>query len=471
MGLNHYLMLKGFHSQSDEDKLKTRTRCHRVLLRAKNSNGMKYMLKTSPRKAAYSIILSVLEENKWLNKRLTAVLRDFNDHRDRVLITNLVYGTVKNAIYLDWVIKTYLKGWRLDELNPDVRTALRLGTYQLLKTRIPPHAAVNETVNLIKRNNPGGAKLVNALLRKITSSVPNPPHDWIKYSVPKWLFKKLKEIKSETWLGKFVEHYHSSPSVYVRVNTNAISITDFIRQLNRLGVVFSTREFPKECIQLDRHPWEFKMPEPFYYIQDLSTQTLSYLVSPKPGEKILDLTAAPGGKTSHMATMMKNQGTIVAVDINISRLSAMRDLLQRLGIDIGYPIAADARDISFKVRFDRVLIDVPCSGLGTLRRKPEILQRMNPKRIRELVTLQRDILKNAVNLVNPGGFLIYTTCTILDEENQNQVEWFLSKFKDFRVYPARRLVPKEWTDGDFFWADGSKFNCDYVFGAVLRRLP
>ena len=424
----------------------------------------------SPRKAAFDVLMSVLEGKKWLNRRLTAVLSEITAHRDRIFVTNLVYGTVKNVIYLDWALKNHLKGWRLEELDPEVRTALRLGAYQILKTRIPPHAAVNETVDLVKKRNPGGAKLINAVLRKLTSGVPEPPQDWIKYSIPRWLFKRLKNTKSEEWLQNFVEHFHSTPPVYVRVNTLIISVEEFKGYLDRIGVDYSTPGFPEECIRLSRHPWEFKMPEHFYYIQDRSTQVLAYLVSPKSDERILDLTAAPGGKASHIATLMRNQGIVVAVDINTPRVRTMKDLFRRLGIKIGYPVVADARNIAFKVRFDRVLIDVPCSGLGTLRRKPEILLRMTPERVHELVKLQRQILNNAATLVKPSGFLIYATCTVLDDENEKQIKWFLSKFKNFRLLPAYGFVPKEITEGDYLYINGSKFNSDYVFAAVLKRL-
>lgn len=424
----------------------------------------------SPRKAAFDVILSVLEGNKWLNKRLTAVLSEFSNHRDRIFIANLVYGTVKNAIYLDWVIKSHLRGWRMEELDPEVRTALLLGAYQILKTRIPAHAAVNETVNLVKKRNPGGAKLINALLRKLTTNVPEPPMDWIKYSIPRWLYKILKNTKRDDWLKEFIKHYHSAPPVYVRVNTLSISVGEFIKYLDRIGTDYRKPGFPDECISLSRHPWEFKMPEHFYYIQDLSTQTLSYLVSPKPGERILDLTAAPGGKASHMATLMKNQGIVIAVDINSSRVKIMKNLFQRLGIEIGHPVIADARNIAFKIQFDRVLLDVPCSGLGTLRRKPEVLYRMTPERVHELVRLQRQILDNAVNLVKPSGALIYATCTVLEDENEKQIDWFLSKHKNFRLLPAYDIVPKTMTSGYYFYLNGSKSNSDYAFAAILQRV-
>ena len=426
--------------------------------------------KRNPRKAAFSLLLSVLEGEKWLNRRIVPVLAEFRDPRDRGLITLLSYGTVKNVVYLDWVIRQFLQGWTLEELDPEVRVALRMGAFQLLKTRIPPHAAVYETVALIRRRNPGGAALVNAVLRRLAAKgAPEPPEPWIRYSLPRWLYRKLVRDWGEEWARRFAEHFQAPPPIYLRVNTLRATPEQVREFLRRMEVAFQAPGFPPETLQVEQHPWELKMPEAVYYLQDRSTQMLPYLLGPQPGEQILDLTAAPGGKASHMAALMENRGFIVAVDLHLSRARLMKEVFVRLGVEIAHPVVADGRTVAFQARFPHILLDAPCTGLGTLRRKPEIALRMRPERIPELVRLQRELLSHAAELLEPGGELVYATCTITPEENERQVEWFLKAFPNFRLVPAQERVPQEWTRGPYFWADGVTHNCDYAFGAILWK--
>ncbi len=423
----------------------------------------------NPRGAAWYLTHRVVEEGAWLGRILVAVLQHLPPGRARRQATELAYGTVKWTLYLNWVLQQQVHGG-LGRLEPPVRSLLRLGAYQILKTRTPAYAAVDETVQLARQYMPQAAGLVNAVLRRIARGVPEPPHPWIAWSFPRWLYRRWVNRwgpeRTEAWM----RYYHTPPPLYLRTNTLAITRENLLAYLENRGIHAEALPWPPETLKLSRHPWEIPdLPPSWYYVQDRATQGLAHLLAPEPGELVVDLAAAPGGKSTHLAALMQNHGFIVAVDLHFGRIRSLQEVTHRLGASIVQPVVADGRVFALQKPAHRVLLDAPCTGLGTLRRKPEILLRLRPERIPALAHLQQELLAQAARLVQPGGKLVYATCTTEPEENEAQVHQFLKSFQQFEQIPAAERVPADWTDGPFFRSHGFSHDCDEIFGALFRR--
>ncbi len=417
------------------------------------------------------LLYQTLEKGKWVNRILPGVLRHVSDPRVRKQATEWTYGTLKWLLYLDWVGKQFLHGYRIQDLDPEVRTSLRLGLYHLLKISSPPYAVVNTSVEWVKRRNPGGAALLNAVLRRVAEhEAPEPPHPWIAWSIPKWLYRRWEQRLGPKRLETWIRHYHSPPPLYVRYNPLRIERSDFEGLLRSLEVPYERYEFPPEAYRLERHPWEVDLLEETYYVQDLSTQALVSLIQPEAAELIVDAAAAPGGKASHMAARMQNRGRILCVDLHLGRCRIMRGVFQRLGVENAWIVNADARTLRLQKQVDGVLIDVPCSGLGTIRRKPEILLRMTPQKILQMSKLQRQILDNVARWIRPGGFLVYATCTTEPEENEGQIQAFLERHPEFEKVPAEEYISAwGWTEDGNLWVEGPQWDCDFAFAVRLQK--
>jgi len=423
----------------------------------------------TPRGAAWYLVHRVTEEGAWLGRLLVAVLHHLPPGPPRKRATEWAYGTVKWTLYLDWVLQQTVHGG-LQRLDPPVRSLLRLGAYQLLKGRVPPYAAVDETVAFARQVVPQASGLVNAVLRRLSRGVPEPPHPWIAWSFPRWLYLRWLQRWGPEGTEARMRHYHSAPPLYLRVNTLQVTPQKVQAFLRDRGVRAESVGWPPETLRLDRHPWEIPdLPPSWYYVQDRATQALAHLLGPEPGEVVVDLAAAPGGKATHLAALMRNQGIVVAVDRHLGRVRILQQVAQRLGTTVVLPVAADGRTLALQRPVDRVLLDAPCTGLGTLRRKPEILLRLRPERIHQLSRLQWQLLARAASLVRPGGTLLYATCTTEPEENEHQVAQFLQRFPRFRLIPAAERVPEAWTDGPYFRSHALAHDCDEIFGALFRR--
>ncbi len=262
-----------------------------------------------------------------------------------------------------------------------------------------------------------------------------------------------------------MEHNNRPPEIFVRINTLKTTPEKFEELLKEKGVKFRKFSFPPVTYWLDKLPHIAGIPDEFYYVQDLSSQVIPYLLEPEG--KILDMAGAPGGKISH-AYQLNPEIFAVSVEIHLSRAKEMKRLTERLGAMI-HVVNGDSTYISFKTRFDRILLDAPCSGLGTLRRHAELRWRMRPERITELVEIQKKLLRNATNLIKPGGILLYSTCTITREENDEIARWFLENFREFRLEPAENFLPENFTRDGFLLVDGTEFESDFSFGVRFRR--
>ncbi|AGL02241.1 16S rRNA (cytosine(967)-C(5))-methyltransferase RsmB [Desulfoscipio gibsoniae] len=414
--------------------------------------------KISARETALKVLLAVEEREAYANLALGAVLDKMNPGKlDRAFITELVYGTLRTQNTLDWALSRYLRR-SLPELTAAVRNILRLGTYQILfMDRVPDSAAVNESAILARRHGHEGiVKFVNGVLRNLVRgkkqlNYPDPNEDPVQYialrhSHPAWLVRR--------WLNDFgfaetealcAANNQPAPNT-VRVNTLKTSAAELIEKLATLGVKATRGQYAVDCLQLQGFVSlgglaPFK--EGLLQAQDESSILVGQAVRPAPGSRVLDVASAPGGKATHLAQLMQNQGVIMALDVHEHKIKLIEENCRRLGVQIVQPVLADARQIPEKYTgwADYVLVDAPCSGLGVLRRRPDARWRKGEEQLAALAELQAQILESAAAVLKPGGVLVYSTCTITCEENLGQVKSFLHKHADFQWESLAELLP------------------------------
>jgi len=388
---------------------------------------------------------------------------------DRALTTELFYGCLRQKLALEFLITQYVA----KPPRPLVTNILRLGFYQLAFMRTPPHAAVNETVALAKnRAHLAEAKFVNAVLRQaasanLTAALKN-AEPWVRYSHPRWLWDRWRERWGEPDTTALCEWNNQPPPVYVRLNT--LRSLDGRPPLQPSSVPPSgPQEFaPPVGIHAEPsalHPLCWRVVEPAalftspawangeFYVQDPSTLIAVDVLDPQPGERLLDMCAAPGGKTTYIAQKMQNRGQIIAADSSGSRLGRVAENCRRLGVEIVATLACEGTRLGRCLRgerFDRVLLDAPCSNTGVMRRRPDLRWRVDGPEIARLATRQSKLLGQAAEFVKSGGVLVYSTCSLEQEENERVVEGLIGSHADVRLETTRSVLPpRDGCDGAF----------------------
>ncbi len=386
----------------------------------------------------------------------------------RAFATALIYGVIERKITLDHIIKKYSKT-PLNKLSPQVLVILRMSLYQLLyMDSVPSSAAVNEGVNLAKSNKVASASgFVNGVLRSfIRDNMEIPPVKGgmaeeisVKYSCPSWLVKQLTKEHGKEATQTILETSLSAPPTYLRVNNTKITAKDLIAKLSEEGIEAEETSL-ENCLNIKLSGDITKLSsykKGLFHIQDMSSQICAKVATQNienPSPRIADICAAPGGKSFTMAELLEGKGEIHSFDLHSSRVELIKEGASRLGLSNIIPQVADGSVKSGELGdFDRVLCDVPCSGFGIIRRKPEIKYKTSDE-IKELPEIQYNILKNASGYVKAGGQVIYSTCTILQQENIKVVERFLQDNKDFDYYDKdnkyQTILPRvEGGDGFF----------------------
>lgn len=414
----------------------------------------------SAREAALETILRVHCTGSYAHILLSKILeRSRLKTRDKALATELVYGTLRNEGTLDWVLSHYAVR-PLQELSPEILDILRLGAYQLLYTKkIPAYAATNESVELAKKyTGPGIARFVNALLRRVIKEKDKLPwpkleedpvsHISLVYSHPRWLVEMwIEELGLKDTIALCKVNNARLPVVF-RVNTLKITPAGLKKRLEERGLRVAATPFAPEGLVVERGGAISEFPEfneGLFQVQDESSMLVSYAVGPKPGELVLDLCAAPGGKTTHLAALMKNKGRIIAVDLHAHRLRLIEENCERLGVKIVKLIQGNATKLEGLIseKVDRILVDAPCSGLGTLGRRPDSRWRKSVEAIKQLAVLQSQLLESASSFVKIEGVIVYATCTISRRENQEVVEEFLKRHPEFVLERVSDYLPVE----------------------------
>jgi 16S rRNA (cytosine967-C5)-methyltransferase len=378
---------------------------------------------------------------------------------DRAFIHELVMGILRWQARLDFAIFRAAQSPKR-KIDPRLLNLLRMGTYQIFfMQRVPDSAAVNETVRLAKAifKNEKITRFVNAVLRSIGRSknqedFPSFEAQPVEYiatalSHPRWLVERwVGEFGPET-ARKICAANNLRPPFTVRVNTLKTSREILQARFSVAGIASLPTPFSPEGLVLRPSPSLAADPlfgQGLYFVQDEASQIVSHLINPQPGERILDACAAPGGKSTHLAQLMENRGEIISLDLYDSRMDLVRESCRRLGISIVRAFRQDAsKPLPFpeETTFDRILVDAPCTGLGTLHRHPEAKWRQKPEELPRLQRLQLALLKNVCSWLKPEGVLVYSTCTMAREENDSVLEAFLNTHRDFRLQDLRLLMP------------------------------
>lgn len=405
-------------------------------------------------------------EGSYSNQELKRVLaEDDLPEIDRGFATELLLGVVKNQLFLDYVIAQF-SSVKLKKLSPWIHGILRMGVYQILKMeRVPDSAACNEMVKLAGKYSRGASRgFVNGVLRNISRqkeslSYPKDKTEAlsIEYSCPLWLTQKLILQYGEETCEKILEASLCPHPATLRVNSLKTTADALITRLESEGITaFKHAENPY-CLVVDGALNVYSSPayqEGFYTLQNISSMQAVLSLAPQKGERILDLCAAPAGKTTFAAELMENTGEIIACDLYEHKIPLIEKATQRLGIGIVRPTVHDGtqRNPLWENAFDRVLADVPCSGIGVIHKKPDIKWNRKEEDIATLCEIQKTLLSNAGSYVKPGGVLVYSTCTILQEENEAQVAAFLQASPEFELLEEKTLFTHESGGSGFYIA-------------------
>ena len=410
---------------------------------------------------AYSNI--ALDENIKENKNKL-------DDRDTGFISEIVYGVTSWKLTIDEIIKKYSK-LKLKKISPWILNILRMGIYQIIfLDKVPKSAAVNESVNLAKRyGHKGSSNFVNAILRKVDkkdyesfAEIENPIERISKTtSMPVWIIEELLKENDIKKVEEICKASNIKPKVTIRINclkTNKEELENLLKEINitfQEGKLedFLILEKAKNIEQLDL----FK--QGYFTVQDEGAGLIAKIVNPKPNERILDACSSPGGKTTYMAELMEDKGEIIAWDLHPHRVQLVEKNAKRLDIHM---IKAECQDAmiykeEYKEKFDKILLDVPCLGMGVLKRKPDIKWKRKPEDIKEITQIQQNILETCSKYLKPKGQMVYSTCSIFQEENDKVIEKFLKNNQNFEYVKISKienrskiqLYQNEETDGFF----------------------
>lgn len=421
------------------------------------------------REIALKILCKIDIEFGYSNLVLDEYLNEYRERlnkKDINLISEIVYGTITWRLTIDCIIQKYSK-IKLKKMSAWVINILRMGVYQIVfLDKIPKSAAVDESVNLCKKYAFKSGSFVNAILRKIEKNdydnlkqITNPIERMSKvYSMPEWLVEELLKEYSLQNVEEICRHSNEKPKTTIRINSLKIEQEDFLKELRKRKIEYEQTEIPnfihikdvKNIGELDL----FK--QGFFTVQDIGAGEIGFMLLPEPDDIVLDACSAPGGKTTHLAELMKNKGKIIACDIYEHRIKLVEENANRLGITIIETLVKDAQVLeeNYIEKFDRILLDVPCLGFGVMKRKPDIKWQRRMEDIEEITQVQFKILEKCANYLKVGGELVYSTCSILKSENEDIIEkWLKSvnvkKCREYKIEAQKKILPSKENDGFF----------------------
>lgn len=411
------------------------------------------------REKAYNLLCEIILNKQYSNLILRKELNDFEE-QDKRFITNIVYGTMQNYLYVRYLWENYVE----KSIAKDIAILMDMSIYQIeFMDKVPTYAVVNEAVEIASQLHKGKYKsMVNAMLRRFMREEKRviTGDDLTQLSIltshPLWLVKMWNKQYGYEVTKKICYDNQEVPTLACRVNTLKSSKSELLINkkfregylskdalLYEGGNIANTKEFLEGLIT----------------IQDESSQCVALMVDPKENERVLDVCAAPGTKTTHMAQLMKNTGEIIACDIHEHRVELIHNSMKRMGLNCIHPQQLDGTlaHESFEAEsFDRILVDAPCSGYGVLKRKNDIKVHMEPSDMDEIIPLQASILESVSSLVKKEGILVYSTCTLNKKENEKQVEKFLKNHEEYTLLEMRTIFPYEYHSDGFFMAKFKK---------------
>lgn len=405
------------------------------------------------REIAFKVLCDIEDNNNYSNIAINKHFKNLTlSNQDRGFATELIYGVVENKYYLDYIIDKLSK-IKTQKLSTYVKILLRMGIYQIaFLDNVSDYALVNETVNLVKKYDKRSSGFVNAILRNIIRDKEEVLKVDIeseimrlstKYSYSPWMIKNWINNFSKEFTEDLLEANSEKPSIYLRVNTLKTSREELLNKLEETNIKAYKVPQVEEAIKVENlknieNNELFK--EGLFTIQDISSMLVGKVMNPKENSLVLDVCSAPGGKSTHLAALMNNTGKVVARDVFEHKLKLIDNTVKRLGLENVEIESFDASklDVESIEKYDYVLADVPCSGLGIIRRKPEIKFKTKAE-LKDLPSIQKTILENASKYVKVNGILVYSTCTIQDSENINVVNEFLNENDNFELVPIDEI--------------------------------
>ena len=396
-------------------------------------------------------LISKVDKGAYSNIVLNDTFREFFlSPKEKAFMTEIFYGVIRNKKFLDYIIEKYTKDIRKEW----IRNLLRISIYQITFMDSDDKGVVWEATELAKKYSIAISKFINGTLRNYLRNkdselkrLDDEKNYEILYSIPKWFYDTLEKQYGNDNLKQAITSLKKIPYLSVRVNKLKYTEEKFEEFLKEKDIQIIKKVDTVYYVNsgLIINSEEFKTGK--IIAQDASSYLAAKNLGAMPNELVLDICAAPGGKTAVLAEEMKNSGEVIAIDVHQHKIKLIDTNMKKLGIDIVKAIVIDARNVNKQGRkFDKILVDVPCSGYGVIRKKPEILYSKNRENIEELAKLQLEILNSAADILKDGGELIYSTCTITDEENTDNIKKFLEERKEFKV---EKLYIPENVSGDY----------------------
>lgn len=440
---------------------------------------------TDPRRLAITILNRVFNSDSYADILLSKSFQRISlSPEDRALTTELVYGTLRWLEWLRWILKkTYHGEWL--RIPVIVQRILEIGLYQILfLDRIPDHAAVDEAVRIAVENKGlVWGRVVNGMLREILrnpefQTAPSMEKDPVlaisaRWSHPEWLVQKWVNLWGVERTLSLCKANNKRPRMGIRINPHRTSREGVLDELRNWNVGAKPSKLLDEFITVEKGSEIISseyLKNGLFSIQDVSAGLVGRLMNPEFGERIIDLTAAPGGKSTHMGELGNDSSVIIAVDRHPNRIRMVLENQNRLGLKNIFPVLADGRKMGVR-SVDKVLVDAPCSALGVLRKRGELRWRRKPEDIPKRVSLQEELLEASACMIRAGGVLVYSTCTVLPEENEEVVDTFLGRHSNFVVEDARQFVDSSVVSERGFietWPD--RHGTDGSFAARLKRV-
>lgn len=413
------------------------------------------------RELVLEILLEVLEKGAYSHVVLRNVLSKYQylDKRERAFITRVSEGTIERMIELDYILDQFSK-IKVKKMKPVIRNILRSAVYQLkYMDSVPDSAVCNEAVRLAVKKGFGTLRgFVNGVLRSVARGLKGVAYPKEKlqrmsvaYSMPEWILKLWLEMYDEETVGKMLEAFQAERPLTIRCNLKNNSADELLEKLHKDGVKAERHPYLPYAFMISGYDYLERLSgfaDGDFYVQDVSSMLVGEAAGVCPGDTVIDVCAAPGGKSLHLAEKLDGTGHVEARDLTVYKAELLEDNVARAGFDNISVKVWDALvpDEAAVERADIVLADLPCSGLGVLGRKADLKYRVTPENIGELAKLQKEILQNARAYVKQGGTLVYSTCTISPAENMENVRWFLQEYPEFVLEDVWERLPRDLTE-------------------------
>ena len=422
----------------------------------------------STRELALDILLEVNEKDQYSHLVLRDVLNKYQylEKQERAFLTRLAEGTIEHMLEMDFIIDSFSKV-KVKKMKPLIRNLLRMSVYQLkYMDSIPDAAVCNEAVKLAKKRGFGQLRgFVNGVLRNIARNMEklNYPNEKtepelfleVMYSVPRWIVKQWIESYGYETAKSICQNFLEEKPITIRTNLTKITPQELKQRLEQEGVLVEEIEHLPYAFAISGFDYLQSLEsftEGLFYVQDVSSMMVAETAAPKTNDYIIDVCAAPGGKSSHLAEKLNGSGMVEARDLTEYKVSLIEENIERHGFTNMKAIQMDATildEVSVE-KADILICDLPCSGLGVMGKKTDIRYKMTPEKQKDLVELQKEILRTVHSYVKQGGKLIYSTCTIHKGENEKMMEWFLKEFPQFTMISQKQMFPgKQFHDGFF----------------------